>query len=345
MGLAAILVTYDSAAAVGTALRALVAQLSAEDELIVVDNASKDGTCAVVREAAPRARLLEQERNLGFAQACNLGAEASTAPLLLFLNPDMAPGPGFLDALRAIATERPEWGAWQGLVLLPGGTEINTSGGVAHFLGLAWAGQCGEPVSAAPASPTEVSFASGAALAVRREAWERVGGFDARYFMYGEDLDLSLRIWLSGLRVGIAPTARAEHEYEFTKGDRKWFLLERNRWWTILSDYPAALLVLLAPGLLVSELALLMVASRGGWLRAKLRAQAAVLRDLPEIRARRRLVQRARAISAVAFADRLTADLANPYLGGLARVPTVVRLQRAYWALVRSALSAGGRTR
>jgi N-acetylglucosaminyl-diphospho-decaprenol L-rhamnosyltransferase len=342
---AAIVVTYESAAHVEPGLRAVSAQLTEDDELIVVDNASKDETRATVRQVAPRARLVTQDSNLGFASACNAGAVASSAPLLLFLNPDTVAAPGFLDALRAIADERLEWGAWQGLVTLPGGREINTSGGVAHFLGMGWAGRCGKPVSAAPPAPTEVSFASGAALVVRRPAWERVGGFDARYFMYGEDLDLSLRIWLSGLRVGVVPTARAEHDYEFAKGDRKWFLLERNRWWTILSDYPTALLALLAPALLLSELALLLVALRGGWLRAKLRSQAAVLRDLSQILARRRQVQRLRAVGAATFAERLTASLDSPYLGHPARSPTLQTLQRTYWALVLWALSAGTRLR
>ena len=90
----------------------------------------------------------------------------------------------------------------------------------------------------------EVSFASGAALVVRREAWEAVGGFDERYFMYGEDLDLGLRLWLHGYRVGVVPAARVDHDYTFAKGGWKWFMLERNRWWTVLGDYPGALLVL-----------------------------------------------------------------------------------------------------
>ena len=69
--------------------------------------------------------------------------------------------------------------------------------------------------------------------------------------------------------MGIAPAARVEHDYDFEKGGRKWFLLERNRWWTIVSDYPAALLALLAPALLAAELGLLVVAARGGWLGAE----------------------------------------------------------------------------
>jgi N-acetylglucosaminyl-diphospho-decaprenol L-rhamnosyltransferase len=203
---------------------------------------------------------------------------------------------------------------------------------------MGWAGRCGQPLAAGPSQPAEVTFASGAALVVRREAWQQLGGFDRRYFMYGEDLDFGLRLWLSGWRVGVVPAARVEHAYEFAKGGRKWFLLERNRWWTVIGDYPAPLLLLVLPPLLAAEPALLGLAGQGGWLRDKLRAQGAVLRELPRIVARRRKVQAQRRISAGEFARRLTADLDSPYLAGAARLPLLPALQRAYWRLILGVL-------
>ncbi len=330
---AVVIVTHESAGQIGHALNAIVPQLRPDDELIVVDNDSSDArvTIGSVRAAAPKARVVQQD-NSGFAGGAVAGAALATAPLLLFLNPDARPAPGCLDELRRPAGERPGWGAWQALVTMDGGTRINTAGNVAHFLGVSWAGRCGRPLSDAPIGFEEVAFASGAALVVRREAWEQVGGFDERYFMYCEDLDLSLRLWLAGWEVGIAPAARVEHDYDFEKGGRKWFLLERNRWWTILADYPTRLLVLLAPALLAQELALLGVAARGGWLVQKLRAQLAVLRALPAIRARRRAVQAGSRIGAAEFARRLTADVDSPFLGPLAEVAPLVTAQRAYWA-------------
>jgi GT2 family glycosyltransferase len=258
--------------------------------------------------------------------------------VLFFCNPDAQPAAGALEALRAPAAAEPSWGAWQALVTLPGGREVNTSGGVTHWLGLGWAGEHGRAVSEVDTALHEVSFASGAALAVRREAWDAVGGFDDAYFMYGEDVDLSLRLRLAGWGVGIAPGAHVEHAYDFAKGSYKWFLLERNRWWTVLGAYPAPLLLALAPALLGAEAALLLVAARGGWLREKLRAQAAVLRSLPWALRRRGRVQASRRVSTRTFAAGLSAALDSPFLGPVAESAPLRAAQSAYWSLVRRAI-------
>jgi GT2 family glycosyltransferase len=175
-------------------------------------------------------------------------------------------------------------------------------------------------------------------MAVRRSAWDATGGFDERYFMYGEDLDLSLRLRLAGWKVGVAPAAQVAHDYVFAKGDYKWFYLERNRWWTILADYPPALLLLVLPALLVFELALVPAAWSGGWLGAKLRAQAAVVWALPGALERRRQVQSTRTITEGAFAARLTDSLDSPHLAAAARLTPLAVAQRWYWRLVKAVL-------
>jgi N-acetylglucosaminyl-diphospho-decaprenol L-rhamnosyltransferase len=336
--IAVVVVCHDSEAGIGATIEALVGQLDVEDELVVVDNASADRTIAVVGAAAPDVRITEAGGNVGFAAGCQLGARATQAPLLLFLNPDAVPAPGCVDALRACAVEQPAWGAWQALVTLQDGRHINTSGNLVHWLGFGWAAGLGEPVERAGSTPREVGFASGAAMVVRRSAWDATGGFDERYFMYGEDLDLSLRLRLAGWSVGVVPAARVAHDYAFAKGDYKWFLLERNRWWTVLGDYPLPLLLLVVPALLAFEVALLPAAWKGNWLSAKLRAQVAVLKALPVALRRRRAVQRTRTITSWAFACHLTDALDSPHLAAANRVTPLAAAQRGYWRLVKAAV-------
>ena len=336
--IAVVVVCHNSADALRDTLPALAGQLREDDEVVLVDNASEDDGPAAARELLPRVSVVTAPGNVGFAAGCNLGAAATSAPLILLLNPDAVPQPGCLDELRAAAARHPAWGAWQALVTMDDGRRVNTAGNAVHWLGFGWAGGLEEPVETAPDQDHEVGFPSGAALIVRRASWEMLGGFDGRYFMYCEDLDLGLRLRLAGEGVGIVPAARADHDYAFVKGDYKWFYLERNRWWTVLADYPGSLLALVLPALLVFEVALLAAAQRGGWLRPKLRAQRAVLLALPAILRRRRAVQSTRAVSARAFADGLTASLDSPVIGEASSSGVLAALQRGYWRAVLAVL-------
>jgi N-acetylglucosaminyl-diphospho-decaprenol L-rhamnosyltransferase len=335
--IAVVVVTHQSAEHLPRLLDALGEQLREEDEIAIVDNASSDGTPALARSLGERARVLETGENLGFAGGCHVGADATRAPLLLFLNPDCRPQPQCVERLRAAAAAHPDWGAWQAVVMLDDG-RINTSGGVVHYLGIGWAGDCERPASALPVGDREVAFASGAAMVVRREAWDSLHGMDREYFMYGEDLDLGLRLWLAGYGVGAVAAARVTHSYEFDKGPSKWFWLERNRWRTVLSVYPGTLLLLLAPALAAAELGLLAIAAREGWLGSKMRAQIATIAGLGRTLERRRAVQRGRRIGARELAAHLTCSLDSPYLAG-AQHPLLSAPQAVYWGLVRRALA------
>jgi GT2 family glycosyltransferase len=332
---AVVVVCHDSADDLPATLDALLGQLEPGDELVCVDNPSRRPSAALVRAAMPAATIVCPRTNVGFAGGAALGARSSRAPLMLFLNPDAIPGPDCIRELRTQAAHTPDWGAWQALVLQPSGALVNSCGNPVHFTGLAWAGGHDHAVTEIDGVAGETASVSGAALMVRRAAWEAVGGFEARYFMYGEDVDLSLRLRLSGWRVGVTPTAQVEHGYAFGKGDYKWFHLERNRWWTVLTTYPTSLLLLVAPALVALEACLLAVAWRGGWLTAKLRAHVAVLRSLRFIIRRRRGVQASAQVDAAAFASALSAELDSPFLGAAGRSSVLRLLLRAYWEVVR----------
>jgi hypothetical protein len=151
-------------------------------------------------------------------------------------------------------------------------------------------------------------------------------------------VDLSLRARLSGGRLGIEPAARVYHDYDFAKGADKWRRLERNRWAVLLRDYPGPLLALVAPALLATEIALLAIAARGGWLAPKLLATADTARALPRLLRERRSIQAGRTITAANFAEWLTADLDSAYLGRTATFGPLRWALRAYWRLVTAAL-------
>ena len=340
--LSVVIVSFDSAAELRRTLPALVAELGEGDELIVADNGSADGSLAVAGELAPPARLLDLGENRGFAAACNAAAAEAGGDLLVVINPDAKPLPGFGEAIRRPWVDQRGWDAWMALVLCEGGTRVNTAGNPVHFTGIAWAGGHGEPAPR-QLGPRQVPAASGACLAIPLQRWHALAGFPDRFFLYHEDIDLSFRVRLSGGRVGLWPEAVVDHEYEFGGRPQKWRWLERNRWAFLIRVYPAPLLALVAPALLATELILLPVALAGGWLGQKLRANVELLRWLPRLLRERRAIQAGRAISSAEFAGWLTPDLDSPNLPALARSTPVRLALRAYWRLVRLLLVGSGR--
>ncbi|MBM3666656.1 MAG: glycosyltransferase [Actinobacteria bacterium] len=336
--LSIVIVAWNSSAELGRTIPPLLAELSAGDELVVVDNDSADRTPELVAELAPEATLIRMRENTGFAAGANTGAAAASGELLVLLNPDAAPQPGFGEAIRRPLADARGWGAWMGLVTAGGGRVVNTRGGVLHFTGIAWAGGAGEPIERI--EPAEVPFLSGACLALPRATWDRLGGFCGRYFLYHEDVDLSLRLRLAGERIGIEPAAVVDHEYEFSANPAKYRHLERNRWQTLLRDYPAPLLALLAPALLLTELGLWAAAIAGGWARLKWDAGFDVLRSLGPALRERRAIQDERRIEAGEFAAFLTPELDSPYLGAAGRIAPLRWGLRGYWWIVRALLRA-----
>lgn len=338
------IVTFNGREAIGRSLPALQSELRPDDELIVCDNASTDGTADAVLKLAPKARLIRNQRNEGFPAACNVAAAAASGDLLVFLNPDAVVEKGFAEAIRRPLAERRGWSAWMGLVTMHGGTLVNTSGGIIHFTGISWAGGLGFPTSEIDTVPREVAFVSGACLVVNRARFMELGAMPSEFFLYCEDVDLSLRLRLAGDRLGLEPTARVDHDYDFHKGASKWRMLERNRWATVLRTYPGPLLLLLMPALLATEIAILGTAAAGGWTRQKLMASTDVLRALPRLLRERRGIQRGRRIGVEEFARHLTPDLSSPYLGGASQSRVLNAALTAYRRGVLAALARRSRS-
>jgi hypothetical protein len=338
--LSVLIVAWNSREELARTLPAMLPELGEGDELIVVDNDSTDGTAEAVVATAPAARVVRSGRNAGFAGGCNEGAARARGELLVILNPDAAPRPGFGEAIRRPWVEGRGWAAWQALVADGDGTAINSAGNPVHFTGIVWAGRHGEPIATAPPAG-EVAALSGACLAIPRQTWERAGGFSADFFLYHEDVDLSLRLRLAGGALGIEPAAVVDHDYEFGAREHKWRWLERNRHAFLLRAYPASLLILLAPALLATELVLYAVAIKGGWGRQKLSAHREAIAWLPRLLRERRQVQATRTVSAAEFATWLTPDLDSPFIPPIARSFPVRQLLRTYWYVVRLLLRQG----
>lgn len=190
---------------------------------VVVDNGSTDGSQRMVREEFPWVILLENPGNPGYASACNAGIRVADHPYVFILNSDVEFVDGELETLVFYMEEHPSVGALGPMVLNADGTRQMSCRrfpsmleNVVHgFLGELWPQN---PLTRSyqmkdlqGEEPREVDWVSGAAMLLRREATERVGGFDEAYFMYVEDVDLCWRLRRAGYRVVYHPGFRLVH--------------------------------------------------------------------------------------------------------------------------------------
>jgi N-acetylglucosaminyl-diphospho-decaprenol L-rhamnosyltransferase len=219
---AAVIVNYNA----GPALVACVASVLAEDptpELVVVDNASTDGSLDTLRRAHPEVRVVQSGANLGYARAANLGIAATYAPVIAVLNPDTVLCPGVGRAVTACFAADGKLGAAGPRLHNPDGSVYPSARQVPSLVdavghGLLFFLWPDNPFTARyretgadPARPREVDWVSGAAIWLRRAALDTIGGWDERYFMYVEDVDLCWRLRRAGWRVAYEPGGTVEH--------------------------------------------------------------------------------------------------------------------------------------
>jgi GT2 family glycosyltransferase len=220
--LSIVIVTYNSTAHVDACLRSLVEFPAQVDrEIVVVDNASSDGTAAAIRARWSGVRVIDAGANLGFARANNLGMQQSFGPLILLLNPDTVVPVGAIDTLVASLDARPD-------VAIVGPRLVNADGRAELSFGrmmspvaelrqkfLVRGNNGAGPVAMYVESLTRreraVDWVSGACLLVHRADAEAVGLMDERYFMYAEDVDFCAAVRARGRRVLFTPAAEVIH--------------------------------------------------------------------------------------------------------------------------------------
>ncbi|WP_232679436.1 glycosyltransferase family 2 protein [Nocardioides sp. R-C-SC26] len=330
--LSAVMLAWRDEPLLVDAVQAVLASQEIDVDVVVVDNGCTSDAVGVLR-GLPGVTVIDPGANLGFAGGCNEGARAATGEYVAFVNGDAVVEPDALARMVDLAAE-PDVGLVTASVRLYDEPEtVNTVGNPVHFTGLSWAGGLGDD-AAGHASERDVASASGAATVCRLDRFRELGGFCEEMFAYCEDTDLSLRSWQRGWRVVFTPEAVVRHRYEFSRNPEKFFLLQRNRWFMVLTLYSPAMLVWALPPMIALELATTAIAIRDGWVRHLLRAWVWLLRHPGAIARRRR-----RARAAVRRPDRevarlLTGDL-DPRVPGL-QVPAPARaVSRGYWSIAR----------
>jgi GT2 family glycosyltransferase len=287
----AVIVCYDEEPEqIRAAVDSLLAQTRPPSEIMIVDNGPEARLAACLRGYAPEVKAIESGGDLGYGRAVNLAAPQASGGYLICMNPDARAQPDCLEQLAAVADSDPRVAVVGAQILLDDGRTCNAGANPLHPTGISPSGGYGEPREYG--SPRDVIVVSGACFLLRRSAFLALGGFIGEFFLYYEDANLGWRAVLAGMRVVYCPAAIVVHNYEFGGRPQKWFLLERNRIFSVIANYDLRTLVPLAPLLLATEAGLLAVAASGGWLREKLRAYGSLFR------LRRLLLDQRRAVRA-----------------------------------------------
>ena len=223
LGLAVVIVTHDSEREIGACLNSVVGQTAPHPaEVVVVDNASRDTTVALVRREFPDVRVVEIDRNAGFARANNRGVAATKEELLLLLNPDTIVPQGAIQRLIDGLLRHPEAAiAGPRLIDGDGRPELSFGPPITPWGELKQKSLQAMYTRNLPGAVRRVekltrsegprAWVSGACLLIRRSDWETVGGLDERFFMYTEDVDLCASIRARGREVLFVPGAEVRH--------------------------------------------------------------------------------------------------------------------------------------
>ncbi len=209
-------------------------------EIVVVENGSGDGSAERLKKEAKGITLVVSDENLGFTGGCNLGVSKSSGEYIAFLNNDAKPDPKWISAAIARFEQSPRIGSVASRVLDWDGKHVDYIGSAMTWYGMGFKPHTAERVPSTPQFARDVLFGTGSAMFVRRSVFEQLGGFDDRFFMFFDDVDLGWRINLAGYRVVYEPASLAYHKHHASMSSfgahKETYLLERNALYTLYKN-------------------------------------------------------------------------------------------------------------
>lgn len=307
-----IIPNWNGAAHLPTCLDALRRQTYPHLEVIVVDNASTDASCALLAEHYPEVRLIALDTNEGFAGAVNAGIRAARGDVIALLNNDTEADPNWVAELVRALDEHPEAGfVASKLRLFDRRDVLHSAGDTFSRSGQANSRGVWELDTGQYDREESVFSACGGAVAYRKAMLDQIGLFDEDFFFNLEDVDMAWRAQLAGYSCVFIPTALVYHKLSATGGGvTASYYTGRNAIWLLVKDYPGPFWRRDWPRILAAQLRVTWAALRawrGAAARARLRGQWAGLWGVPRILRQRRVVQAGRRAN-LADIDRLLID-------------------------------------
>ncbi len=281
MNIVVVVLSYNAAKRIRPCLDSLLSQsYEHQYSVLVVDNASTDGTADIVAQEYSQVSLIRNKKNYGFAGGNNIGmheAFRNNYDSIVLINDDTKVRDNWLKELVLVANSSESIGLVQSKLLFADEAyRVNTVGNPLHFLGFSWSGGY-KHLSSEFQSNKSIPIASGASVLIKRSVIEKIGYLDEKLFMYSEDVDYSWRARLAGFDIWLAADSVVFHDHKFSIGGKKFYYSERNRLVVLLSNYKPLTLLLVLPALLATEFMMLIYAFVSGWGMWKLKSWLGVL--------------------------------------------------------------------
>jgi len=262
-------------------------------EIIMVDNASNDGSVNFIKEKFPEIKLVQNQTNIGFGSAVNKGIDMGKGEYFLFLNNDLSLKQDCISELIK-SLEKPDvGGAVPKILFFDKRDTINSFGVDVNYVGIA----CPRFIYEKDREDLKKEeIPCGGIFMFSRNIVDKLGGFDESIFFYHEDHDLSWRIRLLGMKLIANPKAVIYHKYHFSRSKDKFYYSEKNRLYLLLKNYNLKTLVLILPAVFLVEIAELFFALSQGWFIKKIKSYHEILMMVPSIIKKRKFVQKTRMI-------------------------------------------------
>lgn len=256
---------------------------SNDRQIYIVDNASSEKSLSYLRTACPEAVILPREdgnyaaaNNFGFKRAISDGCQ-----YVVTVNMDTEMAADWLLELVRALDENPSAGIAQSKIMLyPRNEEeqkdprINSLGNVIHFLGFGFTDGYGEADREISGYPEIAGYASGCSFIIRSELFEKIGGYNEEFYMYHDDIELSLKVKLSGQKIILAPRSVIFHKYEFSRSVGMLYYMERNRYLTLLTFFPKSYLLLVGLPAFIMDCGMFLYSLVNGWFKTELKIYA-----------------------------------------------------------------------
>ena len=289
-----IILNYNGEKYLEDCLESIFRETKRDFEVIVVDNNSPDKSGDKFSKKYQNCKFILNEKNEGVSEGLNVGIKNSNGEYIVLLNNDLIVAPKWLDYLFE-AYEKNGSGLYQPKFLkMSDRSIIDSAGNLINIFGFGFSREKGKKDVLKYNSIEEIGFAAGTCMFTAKEIFDKVGYFDKKLFAYNEDLDLGWRARLLGYKSFYVPESIVYHHgsAQWKWSGEKFYLLERNRWIVLLSNYNTGTILKLLPSLLILEIALLIFFAKKRMLIKKLRSYGGIIRLNNHITKRKKSLKR-----------------------------------------------------